>query len=160
MTALRCALPLTAFMMIASTVGMAQESRSGRYTMHKADDGFVRLDTETGAVALCKKSDKGWGCEDMTDSRGNGAAASGTPGNEGESAGLARKNAELRAEIKRMEELLDLRGNRGARNDHSFKLPSEKEVDQALDYFERMLKKFQDRLNRLENKDPKPERQL
>ena len=47
-----------------------------------------------------------------------------------------------------------------AGNRPDFKLPSEKEVDQALDYFERMLKKFQDRLKRLEGKTEKPERQL
>ena len=33
---------------------------------------------------------------------------------------------------------------------HAFRLPSEKEVDQALNYFERMLRKFQDRLKKLE----------
>ena len=131
----------------------AQDSKTGRYTMHKSDDGFVRLDTETGAVSLCRKGDQGWGCEAMADTGGSTSA---------EVARLKRENAELRAEIKRMEENLGLHGDRkksaGKRPD--FKLPTEKEVDQALDYFERMLKKFQDRLKRLERQTEKPERQL
>ena len=59
-----------------------------------------------------------------------------------------------------MEEHLGLRGERSTRKRSDFKLPTEQEVDQALDYFERMLKKFQDRLKRLERKSETPERQL
>ena len=49
----------------------------------------------------------------------------------------------------------DGRPNRDNRDDrpggrYQFRLPSEQEVDRALDYFESMLKKFQDRLKRLE----------
>jgi len=144
--------------------------------MHKTDDGFVRLDTDTGAISLCRKTSEGWGCEAMNDATpsaraprdgpprngptydyGSPPPGPGGPGN------LAAENADLKAEIRRLEELLELRGNRkppssGKRG--SFKLPTEGEVDQALDYFERMLKKFQDRLKRLEKSTPKPERQL
>ena len=134
-------------------VASAQDSRPGRYTMHKTDDGFVRLDTETGAVSLCRKSAESWGCEPMA---GTG------PSLTAEVARLKSQNAELRAEIKRMEENLGLRGdrNKSAENRPNFKFPTEKEVDGALDYFERMLKKFQDRLKRLEQKSETPERQL
>ena len=61
-----------------------------------------------------------------------------------------------------MEEHLGLRGDNAkpSKKPSDFKLPTEKEVDQALDYFERMLKKFQDRLKRLERKSETPERQL
>ena len=139
--------------MILATNSSAQESRAGRYTMHKADGGFVRLDTETGVVSFCRQNETAWRCQDMP-----GAAAS-------SSAGLARykrENAELKAEIKRLDELLGLRGNRGksAANRHTFKFPTEKEVDDSLDYFERMLKKLQDRLRRLERKSGGSDRQL
>lgn len=130
----------------------AEEGRSGRYTMHKSDDGFVRLDTLTGTMSLCRKGADGWGCEPLA---GEGASSSA-----GEVARLRRENAELKAEIRRMEEHLGLSGERSARKRGEFKLPTEQEVDQALDYFERMLKKFQDRLKRLERKSETPERQL
>jgi hypothetical protein len=141
---------------LAASVAIAQDNPAGRYTMHKSDDGFVRLDTQTGAVAVCQKSESGWGCKDM-------AGASGKPA--GDDAALRAENKELKAEIGRMEELLGLRGGSGKRRGDTryrdtFKLPSEQEVDQALNYFERMLKKFQDRLKRLEKKSDKPAEQL
>lgn len=137
----------------AGAVSAAEGPQTGRYTMHKSDDGFVRLDTQTGVMSLCRKRDGGWACDAMA---GTGQAGS------GELARLRRENAELKAEIKRMEEHLGLRGDpaKPARKSSDFKLPTEKEVDQALDYFERMLKKFQDRLKRLERNSETPERQL
>jgi uncharacterized protein (UPF0335 family) len=118
--------------------------------MHKSNDGFVRLDTETGAVALCQKSDTDWVCKDVAGSNA---------GLRSEIERLTRENAELKAEVKRMEELVGLRGD-GADSKRKFTLPSEQDVDNALDYFERMLRKFQDRLKRLEKKSEEPERQL
>lgn len=168
-----------------ATIGAAhaQTDRSGRYTMHKTDDGFVRLDTETGAVSLCQKSDSGWGCNSIAGATTKSPSpygystgprtgpSSGPPGNQSwndidsaisEIDRLSRENAELKAEVKRQEELLGLRGDRAAKAPKDFKLPTEKEVDQALNYVERMLKKFQERLKRFEqNAEPKaPERQL
>lgn len=144
---------------VLASTAWAQDSRPGRYTMHKSDDGFVRLDTETGAVALCQKSGTQWRCSRMDD----GTTASTTSGTD-EAGRLKRENAELKAEIKRLDELLGLRSSRKevAKQKPNFRLPTEKEVDTALNYFERMLKKFQERLKRLEkNSEPAaPERQL
>lgn len=148
--------------MVAAGPLAAQESAAGRYTMHKTDDGFVRLDTQTGAVSLCQKDNGGWRCREIanaSEQEKNAGAGAGAD----ELAQLRQENKELREEIVRLEELLGLRGpSEGSRpRDHSFKLPSEKDVDQAFDYFERMLRKFQDRLKRLEQeKQPGPERQL
>jgi small-conductance mechanosensitive channel len=151
-TIIKTSLVLAAIAAASMATATAQDNRAGRYTMHKTDDGLVRLDTETGAVSLCQKVDQDWRCQPM-------AGAASAPG---ELARLRRKNAELMAEIKRMEDNLGLNGNRdrSANNKRNFKLPSEKEVDQALNYFERMLRKFQDRLKRLEQRPEAPERQL
>lgn len=35
---------------------------AARYSFHKVADGFVRLDTATGAVALCSQRPVGWAC--------------------------------------------------------------------------------------------------
>lgn len=141
--------------LLAASTAMAQDTRPGRYTMHKTEDGFVRLDTETGAISMCRKSGSSWSCNDL-DERTDG------PPNRSGPSDLAAANRELKAEIKRLEELLELRGNNRQNSEpkKSFKLPTEREVDQALDYFERMLKKFQDRLKRLEQGTEKPNRQL
>src|SRR5690606_38619941 len=39
----------------------------GRYTMSPIKDGFLRLDTRTGAVALCAQSGSGWACNPVAD---------------------------------------------------------------------------------------------
>jgi len=117
--------------------------------MHKSDDGFIRLDTQTGAVALCERAESGWSCIDM---------AIRPAKSKDDNVRLRAENNELKAEVRRLEELLGLRGERRStkRNNDTFRLPSEQEVDQALNYFERMLKKLQDRLQRLEKKSDKP----
>jgi len=137
-------------LMATAGVAMAQDAAPGRYTMHKVDGGFVRLDTKTGAVSFCQNDETSWSCAPIDRA---------APDTDVEA--LRKENKELKAEVKRLDELLGLRGERKARGP-TFKLPTEQEVDQALNYFERMLKKFQDRLNRLEKKsEPEPsERQL
>ncbi|MGI9422640.1 MAG: hypothetical protein ACR2PA_05565 [Hyphomicrobiaceae bacterium] len=116
--------------------------------MHKADDGFVRLDTQTGAMSLCRRDDDEWSCRPMASS---GAAV----GSDAET--LRQENERLKAEVKRLEGLLGLEDPaRPGTGKHAFRLPSEKEVDKALDYFENMLRKFQERLKKLE-RGPEPE---
>jgi hypothetical protein len=146
----------------SATYAAAQDSAAGRYTMHKTEDGFVRLDTQTGAVSLCRKEANAWSCRDIADAtppqtEDNG----GTESNDVTQ--LRRENRALREEITRLEELLGLRDPPAGepQKRHGFKLPTEKDVDQAFDYFESMLRKFQERLKRLEKEQaPGKERQL
>ena len=49
----------------SATYAAAQDSAAGRYTMHQTEDGFVRLDTQTGAVSLCRKEANAWSCRDI-----------------------------------------------------------------------------------------------
>jgi hypothetical protein len=146
----------------AATSASAQDRGPGRYTMHKTDEGFVRLDTQTGAVSLCRKDGSSWSCQDIANANDQTAKAKRDEGDQ-DAAAMRRETQELKDEIARLEELLGLRGPPAGKpaRQHTFKLPSEKDVDQAFDYFESMLRKFQDRLKRLEReKTPAPERQL
>jgi hypothetical protein len=40
-----------------------------RFTLHKVDDGYLRLDGRTGAVSLCTRPDSGWLCRAVPDER-------------------------------------------------------------------------------------------
>ncbi len=145
---------------LSGPVAAREAGKSGRYTMHPADGGFIRLDTMTGAVSHCQKAEAKWSCKPV-----DGATAS----DRDEIARLRKENAELKGDITKLEGMLGLDQQPGSRRPdppapgsgkHSFKLPSEKDVDEALDYFERMLRKFQERLQRLERQGPPETKRL
>ncbi len=45
------------------------DSQGGRYIFNKQADGFVRLDSQTGEVALCGQKTVGWACEAVPEDR-------------------------------------------------------------------------------------------
>lgn len=47
----------------------AQETTTGRFEIEASVDGFVRLDTETGAVSHCRRRDDVWRCEILAEDR-------------------------------------------------------------------------------------------
>ena len=131
----------------------AADEKAGRYTMAPADGGFARLDTETGAMSLCTRKSGQWACEEMPDA---------TKDLRKENDRLAAENKELKADIRRMEEMLGLGGEkekdgekRAERPGGKLQLPSEEDVDKALGYIERMFKKFRDKMKQFENETGK-----
>ncbi len=142
---------------LIGTGGLAigADNQLDRYTMAPADGGgFVRLDTQTGAMAFCDPEGTGWSCRAMPDATRDASE---------QIAALRAENKYLKDEIKRMEDTFGLNGNQAQGDGQgpppappSFKVPSEQDVDKALDYVERMIKKFRDRLQKLE-KETKPQ---
>lgn len=129
---------------LASAVAVAGPG-DGRFTMSQVDDGFVRLDKQTGAMALCTKKDADWSCVPMADQQRDLRE---------DLDRLKAENEELKKEIRRLEDTFvtgKLNERPGTNNDGppggmpEFKLPSEEDVDQAVDYLERMIRKFRDR---------------
>jgi hypothetical protein len=45
------------------------ETQGGRYSFHRADDGYLRLDERTGQVTLCNRRPAGWLCQAVPDDR-------------------------------------------------------------------------------------------
>ncbi len=58
-----------------------------RFSLHKVDDGYLRLDGRTGAVSLCTRPETGWVCRAVPDERS---------ALESEIGRLAAENAELK----------------------------------------------------------------
>ena len=136
-----------------SQYAFAQNKSAGRYTMHPTDTGFLRLDTHTGEVAYCEKEES-WTCTPVKDGRSPAASKYVTR--------LKQENAELQQYVERLEKLLANNGlDRQLANPPKLgatppglSLPSEQEIDKALDYFENLLRKFQERVERFKQDKP------
>lgn len=142
--------PICALLILtmAAAAESAAEKASGRYTLSPIDGGVVRLDTKSGAMARCTRKDGDqWACEDMADSQGKLREEIGR---------LEAENESLKEQVKHLEETLGLGEGQAdaAKPDHKFVLPSEADVDKAFDYLERMLKKLQERMQKLEKDHP------
>jgi hypothetical protein len=126
---------------------MGQE-RQGRYVMNPAENGFVRLDTETGAMALCARKDGKWSCEPMEDDALHMREQIDR---------LTAENQQLKAEIDRLDNKALDEGKSGdlGRPGRKLELPSEQDVDKAFDYVEGMIRKFRDRLKDLDRQERK-----
>lgn len=135
---------LSAVAMLAALTASASAeplpADKGRYTMTPVEGGFMRLDTETGTVALCTRKGDTWTCEPVDDK----AASS------DDKAKLEAENKALKDRVKDLEATApDSKAPDGPPGGVT-KLPTEKEVDEALDYVERMYKKFRDRLQKIQ----------
>jgi hypothetical protein len=73
-----CALPAAA---------QSPDPDDKRFTLHKVDEGYLRLDGRSGAVSLCTRPDSGWVCRAVPDERS---------ALESEIGRLAAENAELK----------------------------------------------------------------
>lgn len=121
------------------------QPEGSRYTMAPTDGGFIRLDTVTGAMSLCSKEGEDWSCRPMQ---------SDDQDLQSELEKLKSANAELQSELRRLESEKTY-GKPGDGSDNplggppravpELELPSEEEVDQAIDYLEGMIRKFRER---------------
>jgi hypothetical protein len=110
--------------------GPAGAGEAGRYVLKDVDGGFIRLDTETGAVSHCRMRDDQWRCELVADAQ---AAL------QDEIARLAEENTALE------QRLAELTGQQGERSTGPrIELPSEDDFDRIFSFFERMMKRFID----------------
>jgi hypothetical protein len=129
--------------MVLGSATLAAQERQGRFVMSPSENGFVRLDTETGAMSLCSRRDSRWTCEPMED----------------EARALREENARLKAENERLkaqaQQPIPGPERRAERPGRKLELPSEEDVDKAFDYVERLFRKFRDRLKEFEQEERK-----
>ena len=53
----------------ASAQTATPDGKNGRYRFNPVPDGVLRLDTQTGEVSQCSRSDAGWACKLVPDER-------------------------------------------------------------------------------------------
>lgn len=140
---------LLALALTLASAGIATaDDVAERYTMSPVEGGFLRLDKETGAVAMCASKAGTWACDPVEDRTGAATESK-----------LETENKDLKARIKALEDALDNVATPTTPPDTAppapkSQLPTEEEVDQALDYVERIFKKFRDRMRKLDEPLP------
>jgi hypothetical protein len=123
----------------ASTSFAAEEP--GRYTMTPAGDGFLRLDSATGAVSICRQKLDAWTCE-----------------------GVADNALALKQEIDRLtgenQELKDKLAKAEAREAQAGPLPANPStqfpalaLDEMTDFINKMIRRLQDLVRDLKQQD-------
>ena len=138
---MRIALALIAMLALADTGVAAQEVEGeldpDRYIVRDLEDGVLRIDRETGATSICREDADGWACRAVADDR---------EALEDEIARLAEENQTLRLRIDELEERMAdadvAEPDVAERRDRELDLPTDSEIDQVMDTFERMMRRF------------------
>lgn len=125
---------------LSGTPALAQTSpadtEQGRFSFHKVEEGFLRLDTRSGQVSLCNHKSLGWACETIPDER---------TALENEIARLQDGNAALKKEF--LARGLSLPDNvrpemPAARSDRELKLPTQADIDRVMTFMERLWRRM------------------
>ncbi len=125
------------------------DSAGGRYLFEKqtnSQGGYLRLDTQTGEVALCSQRSVGWACQAAPEDR---AAL------ENEIARLRAENAALKKEILSRGLALPPGANpesgaapSTAQNSVTLQLPSDADIDRMVAYAGQLWHRFIDAVDR------------
>lgn len=127
---LRISLFLTGILLAIS--GALAAEISGRYVLEKVEQGYLRLDSETGVMALCAAKAGVWECETVKDSGLDLAQ---------ELSRLKAENDALKSRIAELE-----------KGGGMTKLQSDQEVDRMMDVFGKMFDRFLDFAREMDGK--------
>jgi hypothetical protein len=126
---------LLANVAVASAQMATPDSENGRYSFSPLADGVLRLDTRTGQVSQCSRSDAGWACNAVPDERS---------ALETEIARLQGENATLKKELlARGLPVPGVPSQSGAKpSEPELKLPSDAEVDKVMSFLEKTWRRL------------------
>jgi exonuclease VII small subunit len=110
--------------------GSAQAEGEGRYRMEKTETGFLRLDTASGDISLCREQDGQIVCRMAADER-------------------AAFEKELDLLTKRVEALE--KGGATAQTGVKPALPTDEEIDRTMSIMEKMMQRFMGIVKNLED---------
>ena len=125
------------FAVLAGTTTLAHGA--GRYTMERTENGFVRLDHDTGEISNCVQQGEKWVCRISPDER-----------------------TALLDEIARLQERVgDLENRVGALESgkppvSGDELPSQEEFDQTLGFMEQFMRRFMGIIEEFESEENAP----
>jgi hypothetical protein len=120
---------------VASAETATPDSENGRYSFYPVADGVLRLDTRTGQISQCSRSDATWACKLVPDERS---------ALETEIARLQGENATLKKQL--LARGLPVPGAPGPSiaqpADPELKLPSDADVDKVISFLEKVWRRL------------------
>ncbi|WGR94031.1 hypothetical protein MTX26_31375 [Bradyrhizobium sp. ISRA443] len=140
----------------AAQPAAAPDTENGRYALSPAADGFLRLDTRTGAVSTCTNSSDGWACYAVPDERAAMDAEIGR---------LQADNEKLKAELAAREPTTSGKTDEALPKSESQKaepktaegerkieipLPSDRDMDRVMSFLERAWRRLIEMANRVQ----------
>lgn len=118
---------------------------AGRYQIAPDKDGFVRLDTETGAMSHCVKREGSWHCDVLAEDRSATDAQ------------VEKLMREVGALTKKVEELATrlatMEAARTGESPTTGAPPNDPELDRALSFAERLMQRFFDMVRQLKTEE-------
>ncbi|MEZ5773540.1 MAG: hypothetical protein R3D33_02165 [Hyphomicrobiaceae bacterium] len=114
------------------------EEAAGRYTMTPTENGYLRLDTATGAVSLCREESGTFACNPVADTSSAMTV---------EIERLKAENEALHDELERMRAAVDTGATPGSG------LPSDAEVDRAMGFVEKLMRRFKSLIEELKKEE-------
>jgi len=115
-------LSVSALALIIPAQAFSQEAGANRYTMEKTDNGFVRLDTQTGEMSICTQKAGQLVCRLAADER----------------RAFEETLSDLSGRVENLENRLDAL----APPDEGTEIPDEAELDRAIGAMEKMMRRF------------------
>src|SRR4249920_743235 len=138
---IRMVLFTVAGLALAGSAAWAQspppEGADSRYTFHRVDDGYVRLDGRTGQVSMCVQRPVGWACQAVPDER---------TALEAEIARLQGENVTLKKEL--IARNLPLPGTvkpeppAGKPEEPRVQLPNDAELNKVMNFMEKVWRRL------------------
>jgi tetrahydromethanopterin S-methyltransferase subunit B len=111
--------------LVCMTAASAQAEDAGRYRLEKSADGYVRMDTQTGAMSKCQEQNRQLVCRMAADER---------TAFQDQVDDLQESVKALDARVARLENSLSAR--------LESQLPSEEEFNRTMGYMERFVRGF------------------
>jgi hypothetical protein len=121
--------------------GAAHAEDAQRYRLEKTDGGFVRMDTQTGAMSTCQQKDGQLVCRMAADER----------------TAFQDEVDRLQGQVKALDErVTKLENSLSQRLESS--LPTEEDFNKTMNYMERFLRGFMGIVKDMEKDEPAPQK--
>jgi len=119
---------------VAQAQNATPDNEDSRFTFHRTDDGYLRLDGRSGQVSMCARRPAGWLCQAVPDERG---------ALEAEIARLQGDNVSLKKELLAHNISLPA-GVRAepAKEEERIQLPSDAELNRIMAFIEKVWRRM------------------